>query len=714
VHQVGAGVLGPVFRGYDPEQDRAVAIKAFVLDLTPEQARDLADDLGRLPTLSLKHPSIIAPYAAGADGSTAYLVQEYFVAESADVALKQYGPAPVPDAMRLIGQLAGALDFAAAAGVHHGALHPRDILVAPHEVRLSGLGVVEALERVGYRTSVRRPYAAPERAAGIPFGSQADVFSLAGVSYELLTGRRPSPSGESVAVESDTIQSADPAALSEAFARALSARPDDRHGSALAFAAALKHALTGEPLVAGDAVERPKTRRAPRAGGRKAPAESKEAAVPEAPPVTSSDPLVVAPEPVPVEAELLPAAPPPGSTPLPVFLEAYQPGPEPVESGTGSEPDQPTPAGQAALPGAGAAEPLDQELTLVQDALFEDAVRRPKEALDFDELDRRTEMTTAVAVAVPGHEPMLRDVEEPAPEPSAEEPAPEETFHLVQEPARPADEADGRAEPTPADSRVGDHPEPANQPPREAAMLGSEPPVVPSNEARPETTLMQKLGLLLVGILIGFLLGYFVAPRGAPAAAAHGAAAVPAEPSAASQPPAAVPTPGAASVQQPPATAAPAQQPLQTAETAPEQRPPASPPPVAKETAVSVPVVEASKTAKKPAPKAAAPARTKPQAASSAAGTATGQAAAPAAKKPAASRAAFEGSLVVASKPNGATVQLDGRPVGTTPLTMQAVAAGAHAIRLELAGYQIWSASVQVNAGKVNRVTASLERRPGG
>ncbi len=129
---------------------------------------------------------------------------------------------------------------------------------------------------------------------------------------------------------------------------------------------------------------------------------------------------------------------------------------------------------------------------------------------------------------------------------------------------------------------------------------------------------------------------------------------------------------------------------------------------------MSVPAVEASKTAKKPAPKAAAPARTRAPGGGCGAAATTGRAAAPAAKKPAGSRTAFEGSLVVASKPGGATVQLDGRPVGTTPLTMPAVAAGAHAIRLELAGYQVWSASVQVNAGKVNRVTASLERRPGG
>jgi hypothetical protein len=59
-------------------------------------------------------------------------------------------------------------------------------------------------------------------------------------------------------------------------------------------------------------------------------------------------------------------------------------------------------------------------------------------------------------------------------------------------------------------------------------------------------------------------------------------------------------------------------------------------------------------------------------------------------------------------------VQLDGRAVGTTPLSLPAVSAGAHAIRLELGGYQVWSSSIQVTAGKVNRVTASLERRPGG
>jgi serine/threonine protein kinase len=268
VHQVGAGVLGPVFRAFDPENDRTVALKSFPLDLTPEQASEFAAGLERLAGLDLGHPSLIVPVASGAEGSTAYLVEEYFAADSVDIALRQYGPAPVPDAVRLVGQLAGGLDFAAAAGVHHGALHPRDVLVAPREVRLTGVGVAEALERVGFRPPVRRPYSAPERAETREWGTPADVYSLAAIAYELLTGRRPAGSGETVSAE-PTIPAADPAALAEVFARAFSLRPDDRHPSALAFAAALKHALTGQPLEAASEAERSRPRRG-RSGVRKA------------------------------------------------------------------------------------------------------------------------------------------------------------------------------------------------------------------------------------------------------------------------------------------------------------------------------------------------------------------------------------------------------------------------------------------------------------
>jgi hypothetical protein len=70
----------------------------------------------------------------------------------------------------------------------------------------------------------------------------------------------------------------------------------------------------------------------------------------------------------------------------------------------------------------------------------------------------------------------------------------------------------------------------------------------------------------------------------------------------------------------------------------------------------------------------------------------------------------FTGPLTVDSRPAGASVFVDGKPVGTTPLQLLSLDAGEHAIRLELAGYRRWTSSVRVVAGDQNRVTASLER----
>jgi hypothetical protein len=71
--------------------------------------------------------------------------------------------------------------------------------------------------------------------------------------------------------------------------------------------------------------------------------------------------------------------------------------------------------------------------------------------------------------------------------------------------------------------------------------------------------------------------------------------------------------------------------------------------------------------------------------------------------------AAATAGLIVESRPAGATVFLNDRRLGTTPLKMESVATGVHAIRLELEGYRRWSSSVRVAVGERNRVAASLE-----
>jgi protein kinase-like protein/PEGA domain-containing protein len=245
LHQIGIGALGPVFRTYEPTRDRLVAVKVFRLDITPEQAQVLADELARASDAGLFHPSIVEPIASGVEGTVAYRAEEYVAAESLDAAIRHYAPAPVEKALPFLTQLAGAIDFARTAGIGHGALHLRDIFVTPEEARASGFGVVEALERVGLRAPVRRPYSAPERIAGDAWSTPADVFSLAAITYELLTGRRPSGTGDQMGPLTGEHLLEFGAAMRSVLARAMDEDPARRFPTGLAFASALEAAARG-------------------------------------------------------------------------------------------------------------------------------------------------------------------------------------------------------------------------------------------------------------------------------------------------------------------------------------------------------------------------------------------------------------------------------------------------------------------------------------
>ena len=78
--------------------------------------------------------------------------------------------------------------------------------------------------------------------------------------------------------------------------------------------------------------------------------------------------------------------------------------------------------------------------------------------------------------------------------------------------------------------------------------------------------------------------------------------------------------------------------------------------------------------------------------------------------RPATPETITETALSVDSRPGGARVFIDGKLVGTTPISVPQVGAGAHAVRLERDGYRRWSSSVRMVIGEPNRVTASLEK----
>ena len=248
LHQIGSGVLGPVFRTYEPERDRLIAVKAFRIDLLPEQSAMLADQLQRIVDAGLSHQAIVQMVAAGIEGHLPYLAQEYIAAESLDIAMKHIAPAMPDRVLPFLEQLAGAIDEAVAAGLRHGALHPRDIFVTTDEARATGFGIVQAIENIGFRAPTRRPYTAPERVEGDEWDSRADVYSLAAIAHELLTGRRPAGPGDQDGSFAPDVPAEYRARLRDVLARALAENPAGRHPSATAFVDALRAASEGRAV----------------------------------------------------------------------------------------------------------------------------------------------------------------------------------------------------------------------------------------------------------------------------------------------------------------------------------------------------------------------------------------------------------------------------------------------------------------------------------
>jgi hypothetical protein len=244
MHQIGVGVLGPVFRTFEPDGDRLVALKAFYLDLTPEQARTLADLLLGTREAAASHPVLVPTIDAGVADDIPYLATEYVAAESLDVAIRHYAPAPIDTAFPLIVQLADGLDSAHACGLMHGALHLRDLFLTPELARIAGFGVVPALEQVGQKGPLRRPYTAPEQMSTDKSGPAADRFALAAIVYELLTGRRASGPGDHMTEQLTCVAGPRGAArLAPVFASALAVAPGERPASARVFADQLADAV---------------------------------------------------------------------------------------------------------------------------------------------------------------------------------------------------------------------------------------------------------------------------------------------------------------------------------------------------------------------------------------------------------------------------------------------------------------------------------------
>jgi TonB family protein len=174
-------------------------------------------------------------------------------------------------ALRVLAPLAAALDYAHREGVIHRDIKPANIMVQPDgRPKLMDFGVARLDSSTATRSGrvLGSPsYMAPEQIRGEPPTPQADLFSLAVVAYETLTGRRPFPGDSVPAIVYRVVHEAAlapcslnrelPAACDAVFARALAKNRDERYRDASAFVAALVgvdagvgiHTISPDPLL---------------------------------------------------------------------------------------------------------------------------------------------------------------------------------------------------------------------------------------------------------------------------------------------------------------------------------------------------------------------------------------------------------------------------------------------------------------------------------
>ena len=239
LHQAGIGVVGPVFRAHDPGADRIVAVKAITLDMLPEVATELRRELQRVAGTRIDHAAVVAIFDSGIESGRPFVVADYIAGESLDIARRHRAPASFEDAVHVLGDIAGAIDAAWAAGLGHGALHPRDIFIVPSAgpARVTGFGIAPALERVGLNAPIRRPYTAPERVAHRAWDVRADVYTLAALAQDLLGNRRSGADEQDAPLSAVAPERREE--VREVLGRALSSDPVDRFASAMAFVHAL-------------------------------------------------------------------------------------------------------------------------------------------------------------------------------------------------------------------------------------------------------------------------------------------------------------------------------------------------------------------------------------------------------------------------------------------------------------------------------------------
>ena len=223
--EIGRGGMGVVYRAWDSQLDRQVALKVMNPGYAINQEAKLL--------AQLEHPGLAPVYEAGTlpDGRT-YYAMRLIQGRRLDEFLKQ--EAALPARLRLFEKVCEAVAFAHNRGVIHCDLKPQNIMVGEFgEVFVVDWGVARAIDGASLPAAGTPPYMAPEQSspASQTLDARTDIFALGRILHDLMPDSPPRP-------------------LAAIARKASAPKPADRFGDVQQLAADVGRFLDGLPVVA--------------------------------------------------------------------------------------------------------------------------------------------------------------------------------------------------------------------------------------------------------------------------------------------------------------------------------------------------------------------------------------------------------------------------------------------------------------------------------
>ena len=265
----GRGGMGVVYKATHIALDHVVALKVISPALAQdERFRRRFGEESRI-AVSIRHPNVVAIHHAGEEQGLLFVTMDLIDGTDLRGLLRAQGQMPAEHAARVIDQVASALDAAHARGLVHRDIKPGNILIEgsgdEEHVYLTDFGLARAVEASTGVTATGAfvgtlDYVAPEQIRGERVDARADVYALACVLFELLTGNPPfAARDDKVAKMYAHLQEEPPRVrllrpelpgeLDAVVGRALAKDPQDRYPSAGDFARAVGAALEGQPTI---------------------------------------------------------------------------------------------------------------------------------------------------------------------------------------------------------------------------------------------------------------------------------------------------------------------------------------------------------------------------------------------------------------------------------------------------------------------------------